>query len=77
MRASAYELGQSEVDVGFSEANNRVAPGFLIRNDDGNLMGLRFRMHNLVRTVVLAEVMAVLHGLQFESHLGKRFVNGY
>ncbi|MBA0662126.1 hypothetical protein Goklo_006313 [Gossypium klotzschianum] len=68
--ASAYELGQSEVDVGFSEANNRVAPGFLIRNDDSNLMGLRFRMHNLVRTVVLAEAMAVLHGLQFESHLG-------
>ncbi|MBA0626508.1 hypothetical protein Godav_004164 [Gossypium davidsonii] len=70
IRGYGRDYREIEVDVGFSEANNRVAPGFLIRNDDSNLMGLRFRMHNLVRTVVLAEAMAVLHGLQFESHLG-------
>ncbi|MBA0735412.1 hypothetical protein Gogos_019263 [Gossypium gossypioides] len=57
-------------DTGFFEANHHAVSGFLIRNDDGNLMGLRFKMHNLVRTVVLAEVMAVLDGIQFTKNMG-------
>ncbi|PPS07939.1 hypothetical protein GOBAR_AA12707 [Gossypium barbadense] len=58
------------VNTGFFEANHHVVLGFLIRNDDGNLMGLRFKMHNLVKKVVLVEKVVVLHGLQFMRDMG-------
>ncbi|MBA0608935.1 hypothetical protein Godav_021092, partial [Gossypium davidsonii] len=56
--------------IGRRLANHHVVSRFLIRNDNGNLMGLRFRMHNLVRTMVLVEVMVVLHDFQFTRDMG-------
>ncbi|MBA0636001.1 hypothetical protein Godav_024682 [Gossypium davidsonii] len=42
----------------------------LLRNKEGFIMGLGFKGHNLVRSVVIAEAIAVLHGLQFALDLG-------
>ncbi|KAK5812597.1 hypothetical protein PVK06_028033 [Gossypium arboreum] len=58
------------VDVGFSIANKQVVSGFIIRNDECLIMGSGFKGHNLVRSVVIAEVTTVLHGLQFALDLG-------
>lgn len=58
------------VDVKFSQTNQKAVLGFLIRNDDGQLMGLGYIMHNLISTAVLAKAMAILHGLQFTKKMG-------
>ncbi|KAH1121998.1 hypothetical protein J1N35_005158 [Gossypium stocksii] len=44
--------------------------GFIIRNDEGFIMGSRFQGHNLVYSDVIAEALAALHGLQFALDLG-------
>ncbi|MBA0755499.1 hypothetical protein Gogos_021255 [Gossypium gossypioides] len=58
------------VDAGVSIANNRVVTDFIIRNDEGFIMGSGFQRHNLVLSVVIAEAIAVLHGLQFALDMG-------
>ncbi|KAH1084160.1 hypothetical protein J1N35_023921 [Gossypium stocksii] len=40
----------------------------------GNILGSGFRVHHLVGTVVLAEATALLHGVQFASEIGFRYV---
>ncbi|MBA0818947.1 hypothetical protein Gohar_021537 [Gossypium harknessii] len=44
--------------------------GFIIRNDEGFIMGSGFQGHNLVHSVVIAEALVVLHELQFALDLG-------
>nr|KJB20572.1 hypothetical protein B456_003G154500 [Gossypium raimondii] len=53
------------VDAGLSVANNRAVLGFIIRNAEGFIMG-----HNLVHSMVIAEAIAVLDGLQFALDMG-------
>ncbi|KAG8501107.1 hypothetical protein CXB51_003193 [Gossypium anomalum] len=58
------------IDAGLSVANKHAVSFFIIRNEEGLIMDSRFKCHNLVRSVVIAEAIAVLHGLQFALDLG-------
>ncbi|KAK8369074.1 hypothetical protein V6Z12_A01G087500 [Gossypium hirsutum] len=58
------------VDAGIFAVNNRAVLRFIIRNDEGFVMGLGFKGHNLVHSVVIAEAIAVLHRLQFVLDMG-------
>ncbi|MBA0881585.1 hypothetical protein Goshw_027434 [Gossypium schwendimanii] len=59
------------VDARLSVAKKKnTVSGFIIRNKEGFIMGSRFKGHNLVRSVVIAEAIAVLHRLQFALDLG-------
>ncbi|MBA0760086.1 hypothetical protein Gotri_022868 [Gossypium trilobum] len=58
------------VDAGLLIAKKRAVSGFIIRNGEGFIMGSGFQRHNLVHSVVIAEALAILHGLQFALDLG-------
>ncbi|KAK8351233.1 hypothetical protein V6Z12_A05G019700 [Gossypium hirsutum] len=58
------------VDAGVSVAKKRAVSGFIIRNDEGFIMGSGFQEHYLVQSVVMAKALAVLHRLQFALNLG-------
>ncbi|KAG8484135.1 hypothetical protein CXB51_022932 [Gossypium anomalum] len=53
------------VDAWISVNKNRAVSGFIIRNDEGLIMGSGFKGHHLTWSVVIAEALAVLHRLQF------------
>ncbi|KAK5840389.1 hypothetical protein PVK06_009288 [Gossypium arboreum] len=56
------------VDAGISVNKNHAVSGFIIRNDEGLIMGSGFKGHHLTRSVV--EALAFLHGLQFALEMG-------
>ncbi|MBA0752936.1 hypothetical protein Gogos_021277, partial [Gossypium gossypioides] len=58
------------VDARLSVAKKRVVSGFIIRNDEGFIMGSEFQGHNLVHSVVIAKALVVLYKLQFALDLG-------
>ncbi|MBA0753549.1 hypothetical protein Gogos_020439 [Gossypium gossypioides] len=58
------------VDAGLSIVKNRAVTGFIIRNDEGFIMGSSFQRHNLVHSVAIAEAITVLHGLHFALDMG-------
>ncbi|KAK5787057.1 hypothetical protein PVK06_041708 [Gossypium arboreum] len=62
------------VDAGFSIVRQKAVLSFIIKNEEGNILGSEFRVHHLVRTVALAEAIALLHGVQFASEMGFRYV---
>ncbi|MBA0881502.1 hypothetical protein Goshw_009000 [Gossypium schwendimanii] len=47
------------VDARLSIAKKRAVSDFIIRNDEEFIMGLGFQGHNLVHSVVIAEVLAM------------------
>ncbi|MBA0771238.1 hypothetical protein Gotri_019728 [Gossypium trilobum] len=59
---------------GFSIARQKAVSGSIIKNEEGNILGSGFRVHHLVGTVALAEAIALLHGVQFASEMGFRYV---
>ncbi|KAH1072725.1 hypothetical protein J1N35_025053 [Gossypium stocksii] len=59
-----------KVDAGISVAKNCVVLCFIIRNEEGLIMGSGFKSHHLTGSVVIAETMVVFHGLQFALDLG-------
>ncbi|KAA3461445.1 Polynucleotidyl transferase, Ribonuclease H fold [Gossypium australe] len=58
------------VDAGIFVTKNRTVLGFIIRNEEGFIMGSGFKGHHLTRLVMIAEAMTVLHGFQFALDLG-------
>lgn len=58
------------VDVSFSALTHKAASGFIIRNNEGQIMGSGYKLHHLVSSVVLAKAMVVLDGLHFAKDLG-------
>lgn len=58
------------VDASFSVSTNKAASGFVVRNNEGQIMGSGYKNHHLISSVVRAEAMAGLDGLHFAIDLG-------
>ncbi|MBA0880904.1 hypothetical protein Goshw_019659 [Gossypium schwendimanii] len=54
----------------FSAAKQIAALGFIFRNEEGEIIRSGFRTNTLVKSVVMAEAIAMLHGIQFASEMG-------
>ncbi|MBA0752233.1 hypothetical protein Gogos_001087 [Gossypium gossypioides] len=63
-----------QVNSVFSTARQKAISGFIIRDEEGNIMGSGFRIHHLVRTVALAKATALLLDVQFASRMGFKYV---
>lgn len=51
-------------------AKSIAASGFIFRNEEGQIIGSEFRTNNLVKSVVMAEAIAMLHGIPFALEMG-------
>lgn len=58
------------MDATYSAAKQLATLGFIVRDEDGLILGFGFKVHDLAITATMAELLAVLHGLQFASELG-------
>ncbi|MBA0794651.1 hypothetical protein Gohar_018960, partial [Gossypium harknessii] len=58
------------VGVGYSISNQKAVSDIIIQVEMGQIIGSSFRIHNLFNLMFMAEVVAVLRGLQFAQEIG-------
>lgn len=58
------------VVIGYSGPSYKAILGIIVRDKLGNILGSGYHFHTWVTMVVMAEAVAVLHGLQFAQDMG-------